>query len=240
MIFAAGLGTRLQSITADRPKALVEIAGKPLLEHVIVYLKSFGISEMVVNVHHFADQIIDFLKANENFGINIQISDERDLLLDTGGGLKKAESLFAGSDPVLLYNVDIFTNLDLNLLLSVHTEQKSLATLAVRRRETSRYLLFDRDLQLTGWKNVKTNELKISRPESIDASEAYAFSGIQIVNPEIFYLITETGKFSIIDLYLRLAQEHQIKAFIDHSEWWLDLGKAEQLSEAEKICCKMR
>ena len=235
MIFAAGLGTRLQSETAGKPKALVEISGRTLLEHAIGYLKKFGITEMVINVHHFADQIIDFLHANRNFGINIQISDERDFLLDTGGGLKKAGALFSGNGPIVLYNVDIFTNLDLYHLFSFHIRQKALATLVVRKRETSRYLLFDRNYQLTGWKNVKTNEIKICRPELVNESEAFAFSGIQIVNPDIFELIVEEGKFSIIDLYLRLAQSHVIKAFVDDSQMWLDLGKKEQLPDAERL-----
>ncbi|HBL76960.1 MAG: hypothetical protein A2W90_19690 [Bacteroidetes bacterium GWF2_42_66] len=235
MLFAAGLGTRLQAVTANRPKALVEVAGKPLLEHAVNYLKSFGIREGVINVHHFADRIIEFLHERNNFGIDLKISDERDLLLETGGGLKKAAPLFPGNEPIILYNVDIFSNLDLNRLLSYHLQEKALATLAVRKRKTSRYLLFDRQFQLSGWKDVRSGEIKISRPASIDESEEFAFSGIHIVNPEIFSLIIEEGKFSIIDLYLRLAQNQTIKAFTDDSEMWFDLGKPEQLAEAERM-----
>ncbi len=235
MIFAAGLGTRLQSLTADKPKALIEISGKPLLEHAVGYLKSFGVDEVVVNVHHFADQIIDFLNRKKNLGITVKISDERDCLLETGGGLKKAAPLFPGNEPVILYNVDVFSNLDLTRLFSYHQQQKALATLVVRKRQSSRYLLFDRQNQLTGWKNIKTNEIKVSRPGAVNDSEMFPFSGIHIINPEIFRMISEEGKFSVIDLYLRLAQTHTIKAFIDDSEIWFDLGKRNQLKEAEKI-----
>lgn len=235
MIFAAGLGTRLQSITSNKPKALVEVAGKPLLEHAIDYLKKSGINEIVVNVHHYADQIIGFLQNKNNFDINIEISDERNLLLETGGGLKKAASFFHDDTPILLYNVDIFTNLDLNKLLDYHNHTKALATLVVRKRETSRYLLFDQQHQLTGWKNMKNEETKVCRPESFNQSEMYAFSGIHIVSPEIFSLITEEGKFSIIDLYLRLAKNYTIKAFVDDSDCWFDLGKADQFDETENM-----
>ncbi len=235
MIFAAGLGSRLQAATANKPKALVEISGKPLLEHAINYLKRFGIKEVVINVHHFADQIIGFLHEKNNFGIDIRISDEQGLLLETGGGLKKAAPLFSGSDPIVLYNVDIFSNLDLTRLLSYHLQEKSLATLVVRKRETTRYLLFDKQFQLAGWKDLRSGKIKISQPTFVGESEEYAFSGIHIVNPEIFDLITEEGKFSIIDLYLRLAQNQPIKAFVDNSEIWLDLGKPQQLDEAEKM-----
>ena len=240
MLFAAGLGSRLQAITANKPKALVEVSGKPLLEYAIVYLKSFGISEVVINVHHFADQITGFLQEKKNFGIDIRISDERDFLLDTGGGLKKAASLFPGNEPIVLYNVDIFSNLDLNHLLSYHMQEKALATLVVRKRETARYLLFDKQLQLAGWKDLRSGEIKISRPASIDEAEEFAFSGIHIINPEIFNLITEEGKFSIIDLYLRLAQNQTIKAFVDDSGMWLDLGKPQQLAEAEILMGNFR
>lgn len=235
MLFAAGLGSRLQGITADKPKALVEISGKPLLEYAITYLKHFGVDEVVVNVHHFADQIIGFIKEKKNFGIDIKISDERDYLLETGGGLKKAALLFPGDKPVVLYNVDILTTLDLNRLVASHLKQKSLATLAVRKRRTSRYLLFDSGLQLCGWKDTRSGEVKISRPFSDNEPEEFAFSGVHVIDPRIFNLITEEGKFSIIDLYLRLSETNPIKAFVDTSEVWLDLGKPEQLTSAEKI-----
>jgi NDP-sugar pyrophosphorylase family protein len=240
MLFAAGLGTRLQAITGDKPKALVEISGKPLLEHAILYLKSFGIREVVVNVHHFADQIIEFLQGKNNFGIHVQISDERDCLLETGGGLKKAAPLFPGNEPVVLYNVDILSSLDLNRLLSYHLAGKALATLVVRKRVTSRYLLFDRQLQLSGWKNIRSGETKICRPDPLNDPEEFAFSGIHIIDPKLFSLITEDGRFSIIDLYLRLAQNQSIRAFLDDSEIWFDLGKPEQLAEAGKMLKKLQ
>jgi len=235
MIFAAGLGTRLLPFTAGKPKALVNVAGKTLLECAIDYLKNYGITEIVVNVHHFGDQIIAFLRDNGNFGLNIHVSDERDFLLDTGGGLKKAEPFFPGNEPVVLYNVDIFSTVDLRELVSFHLKERALATLVVRERETSRYLLFDSDRQLSGWKDIRSGARKICRPDLIDEAESYAFSGIHVVSPGIFRLITETGRFSIIDLYLRLARNHIIKAYIDESKYWFDLGKADQLPDAEKI-----
>ena len=239
MIFAAGLGTRLQSITSNKPKALVEVAGVPLLEHAILYLKSFGVTEIVINVHHFADQIIKFLQQRNNFGITIHISDESNLLLDTGGGLKKAKHYLQGDEPIVLVNVDIISNLDLNKVLDYHFQEKALATLVVRKRETQRYLVFDTYLNLCGWKNVQTGEVKQSNKRDT-ANEMYAFSGIHIIQPELLKLITEEGKFSMIDLYLRLAINHHIKAFIDTSDLWFDLGKPEQLTEAETIIRKYR
>lgn len=235
MIFAAGLGTRLKGFTADKPKALVEIAGKTLLEHSITYLKRFGIQKMVVNVHHFPDQIIGFLQRNNHFGVEISISDERDILLDTGGGLKKASSFLQEANAVVLYNVDIFSDLNLNSLLEFHFKENALASLSVRKRDTSRYLLFDEQMQLTGWKNTVSGETKISRYNSFHNSQMLAFSGIHVVSRGIFDLISETGKFSIIDLYLRLAQKNTVKGFADESLFWLDLGKAEEFSQAEAM-----
>lgn len=235
LIFAAGLGTRLKEQTQNKPKALVSLAGKPLLQHAIEHLKSFGIEYIVINIHHFADQVIDFVKEHDFFGIKIDFSDERDHLLDTGGGLKKAESYLNGNEPILIYNVDIVSNLDLNKLLEFHRQNKALATLAVRQRKTSRYLMFNQNLFLSGWKNVSTGEAIISCEDSFGESQPFAFSGIHIVQPEILSLITETGKFPIMDLYLRLAKNHPIKAYIDQSDVWMDLGKPDQLAEAEKL-----
>lgn len=235
LLFAAGLGTRLKEQTLSKPKALIDLAGKPLLRHAIEHLKQFGISDITVNVFHFAEQVISYLEENNSFGINIQISDERDQLLDTGGGLKKASVFLNGTEPILIYNVDVISNLDLNLLLKYHQEQKSLATLVVRARETSRYLMFDSNLQLTGWKNFSNGETRISRDESFAESQPFAFSGIHLIQPELLDLITEEGKFPIMDLYLRLAKSNSIKAFIDQSDLWMDLGKPEQLMAAEEI-----
>jgi N-acetyl-alpha-D-muramate 1-phosphate uridylyltransferase len=235
LLFAAGLGTRLKEHTHDKPKALVCLNGRPLLQHAIEHLKRFGITNIVINVFHFAEQVISFVEENNSFGIDIHISDERDQLLDTGGGLKKAGALLKGDEPILIYNVDVISNLDLNALLKYHQQQKALATLVVRQRETSRYLMFDQNLQLAGWKNYSNGETIISRPESFAAAQPLAFSGIHLVQPEILDLITEEGKFPIMDLYLRLAKDHSIKAFIDRSDLWMDLGKPEQLLAAEKL-----
>lgn len=235
LLFAAGLGTRLKEHTQNRPKALVVLAGKPLLQHAIEHLKQSGISDITINVFHFAEQVISFLEENNSFGINIHISDERDQLLDTGGGLKKAGIFLAGNEPILIYNVDVISNLDLNVLLKYHQEQKALVTLVVRSRETSRYLMFDKDFQLSGWKNFSSGETLISREESFPDAQPLAFSGIHIIQPKLLELITEEGKFPIMDLYLRLAKTHLIKAFVDQSDLWMDLGKPEQLSLAEEF-----
>lgn len=238
MLFAAGLGTRLKPLTDNKPKALVEIGGTTLLERCIRQLGRNGISDVVINVHHFADQICAFLEANQNFGLNIQVSDERELLLDTGGGLLKAKSLLAGNEPILLVNVDILTNLDFGSVLEAHQKKPALATLVVRRRQTSRYLLFNQGV-LAGWKNEKSGELKVSRSELIEQAEAFAFSGIHIIEPQLIDLITETGKFPIIDLYLRLAKTETIRAFVDSESVWMDLGKVDELAQAEALIKKL-
>ena len=235
LLFAAGLGTRLKDHTQDKPKALVNLAGKPLLQHAIEYLKSNGISDITINVFHFAEQIISFLEENNSFGVNLHISDERDQLLDTGGGLKKAGFLLKGNEPILIYNVDVISNLDLHSLLNYHLQQKAMATLAVRTRETTRNLMFDPNLQLAGWKNFSTGETRISRPDSYENARPLAFCGIHIIQPELLELITEEGRFPIIDLYLRLAKDYPIKAFVDTSTIWMDLGKPEQLQAAESL-----
>jgi NDP-sugar pyrophosphorylase family protein len=235
LIFAAGLGTRLLEHTKNKPKAMVNLAGRPLINHAIKYLRSFGITDITFNVFHFADQIISYLNENHSFDINIHISDERDQLMDTGGGLKKAGIFLNGKEPILIYNVDVISNLDLNVLLKYHQEQKALATLVVRSRQTSRYLMFDQNLQLAGWKNVSNGETRISRPESFADAQPFAFSGIQIIQPQLLEMIIEEGKFPIMDLYLRLANNQSIKAFIDDSNLWMDLGKPEELLAAEKL-----
>lgn len=235
LLFAAGLGTRLKDHTQNKPKALVQLAGKPLLQHAIEHLKQFGITEFTINVHHFAGQIRSFLEECHSFGVTIHLSDESDELLDTGGGLKKAAEFLRGNEPILIYNVDVISKLDLNVLLNYHQEKKSLATLVVRQRETSRNLMFDQNLELSGWKNFSTGETRISREDSFDGARPLAFSGIHLIEPGLLELITEEGKFPIIDLYLRLAKTHSIKAFIDQSDLWMDLGKPEQLEAAELL-----
>jgi NDP-sugar pyrophosphorylase family protein len=232
LIFAAGLGTRLFPLTQNKPKALCEIAGKTLLQYAIEKVSHAGYKDLIVNVHHFGDQIIDFLKSHDNFGLNIAISDEREQLLDTGGGILKASWFLEGEEPFLVYNVDVLSTIDLDQLLQVHKQNGALATLAVRERVTSRYLIFDSQMQLSGWRNIKTNEQIISR--NTKEANLYAFSGIQLIEPKIFGLIQEKGSFPLIPLYLRLASERSICGFHDESSLWMDLGKPDQLLEAEK------
>jgi NDP-sugar pyrophosphorylase family protein len=234
MIFAAGLGTRLQSETAAKPKALVEIGGKPLLQHAIEKLKNAEVSEIVVNVHHFSELVISFIKEND-FGIPIHISDETEKLLDTGGGLKKAACYFDDNEPILIYNVDILSNLNLQLLLEEHLKSGALVTLAVRKRETQRYYKFDSEMNMVGWINRKTGETKVSVPEKYEKATAMAYSGFHVIQPEIFSLMPETDRFSVTDFYLELAKTHIIKGFYDDSDLWMDVGKPEQLEEARRI-----
>ncbi len=230
MIFAAGLGTRLKPYTLDRPKALVEIEGTPMLEWCIRRLLFFGFRDIVVNVHHYADQIRQFLHDKRNFGANIHISDESDMLLDTGGGLKRAAPLLVGEQPILLHNVDIFSNLNLAQLYHTHLQSGALATLAARHRKSSRYLLFDEQQQLCGWTNQKTGETKIVRASN--RTEPLAFSGIHVVSSAMFDRFPDKQAFSIIDLYLQVAPTHLIKAYIHDDTSWLDAGKPEQLATA--------
>ncbi len=233
MIFAAGLGSRLKNETSDKPKALVEVGGKTLLQHAIEKVKTAGISEIVINVHHFADLIIRFIAAN-NFGIPIHISDETGKLLETGGGLKKAKHFLEDSSTVLIYNVDILSNVDLSVVESVHQKSGALATLVVRKRETQRYLKFNKEQQLVGWVNKKNGETKISQPKDFENARELAFSGIHFVQSEIFNYMPEKDRFSIIDLYLELAKSYNIRGFFDKSEWWMDVGKPGQLEEARR------
>lgn len=236
MIFAAGLGTRLQYETAAKPKALVDVGGKPLLQHAIEKLKSEEISEIVVNVHHFSGLVISFLKEND-FGIPVQISDETEKLLDTGGGLKKAAGFFKDNEPVLIYNVDIISNLKISGLVAEHLKTGALVTLVVRKRETQRYFKFDAEKNLVGWINRKTGETKISIPEKFQNAVEMAYSGIHIINPVIFSLMPETDRFSVTNFYIELAKKHKITGFYDDSDLWMDVGKPEQLEEARKLFC---
>lgn len=232
IIFAAGLGTRLGSLTSSRPKAMVELNGKPLLWHSIEKLKTCGISEIVVNVHHFADVIISYVKGND-FGLPINISDESEMLLDTGGGMLNARKWLDGDEPFVAYNVDIALSLNLSEVIAYHKKVNPLATLVVRQRNTSRYFLFDNDMRLTGWRNISTGEEKLSRCEFSKDLHQWAFSGIQVVSPKIFDMITETGKFSVTPMYLRLASNCNIIGYPDKSDFWMDLGTPDRISEAE-------
>lgn len=237
LIFAAGLGTRLKPITDNLPKALVPINGKPLLEHVVVKLKNEGFNEIIINVHHFPDQIIDFLKSKDNFGIRIEISDERDKLLDTGGGIKKTEHFFSDREPFLVHNVDILSNVNLRELYDFHCKQTdALSSLVVSKRETFRYLLFNNDNNLCGWINEKTNETKPSPNLNPLEYNKLAYSGIQIVSPKIFEIMNNYGdKFPIMDFYLQNCLNQKIKGYIPENLQMIDVGKLSVLDEAENF-----
>ena len=225
MILAAGRGTRLRPLTNHSPKALVEIGGRTLLEITLKRIASFGIREVIVNAHHFADSIVEYLQKNHNFGLQIEISRE-EVLLDTGGALKKASWFFAGdSEPFLLHNVDVISTIDLRRMVQFHEEHQPLATLAVQGRKTSRALLFDRE-----------GQLRVRQEGEVPAGmDALAFSGIHVISPRLLGLITEQGTFSIIDSYLRLAaQGERILAFRADQYYWQDLGKPENLLQAGK------
>lgn len=235
-IFAAGLGTRLKPLTDTMPKALVPIAGKPLLEHLILKMKHSGFDEIVINVHHFAEQIIDFLAQKQNFGIRIHISDEHQMLLETGGGIKHAAHLFTSDEPILIHNVDILSNVDLAQFYKMHAKS-SLATLLVSERQSSRYLLFDEQNRLMGWTNRQTSEVKTPYESlDIDACQRFAFAGIHVVSPTIFDLMEEwSGAFSIIDFYLALAKRENIFSVVKNDLQLLDVGKISTLQQAESF-----
>ena len=234
MILAAGLGTRLRPLTNDRPKALVEVAGRTLLEITITRLQAFGVREAIVNVHHCAGMIADYLREKNNFGMRIEISEE-DSLLDTGGGLKKAAWFFreAGSaaEPFLLHNVDVISAIDLRRMIEFHTKNQALATLAVQRRETSRYLLFDEQMQLCGRRLVKEQRTELARPSQ--QLQELAFSGIHVISPRLLEMLSEEGVFSIIQPYLRLAGEGaRIAGYRADGDYWRDLGTPESVAGA--------
>ena len=274
MIFAAGLGTRLKPLTDTLPKALVPLAGKTLLQWQIERLKAAGITDIVVNVHHFPDMIINYLRENDNFGCRISVSDERDMLLETGGGLRKAKSLLLGigsresgnnDEPILICNVDILSNIDLPTLLQAYNPEE-MGVVVVSPRDTQRYLLFDETNRLCGWTNIATGEV---RPASLVSSlnilpptgeadlqakptyqlqrsdlSPLAFSGMQVLNPRIFdvmdKVVAEKGdKFSLIDLYLSIAEKEILRAFIPKNYRMMDVGKIAQLSEAESFAASL-
>ena len=277
MIFAAGLGTRLKPLTDTLPKALVPLAGKTLLQWQIERLKAAGITDIVVNVHHFPDMIINYLRENDNFGCRIAVSDERDMLLETGGGLRKAKELLTSSPnplplegesegaPILICNVDILSNIDIPTLLNAYNPDE-MGVVVVSPRDTQRYLLFDHDNRLRGWTNIATGEvrpaylvssLNILPPTGeadLQAKPTYqlqrsdlsplAFSGMQVLNPRIFdvmdKVVAEKGdKFSLIDLYLSIAEKEILRAFIPENYRMMDVGKIAQLSEAESFAASL-
>lgn len=232
-LLAAGLGTRLKPFTDHHPKALAPVNGHSLLEINIRNLQRFGIFDIVVNVHHFASQIIDVLEKEKGFGSRFQISDESDAVLETGGGLKKAAPYLSGEKDILVMNVDMLTNADIHKLLQKHTENNVLATLAVQQRTSSRYFLFDDAMQLQGWENVNTGEKK---PANVAAEvHPFAFSGIQVLNTQIFKKIKQEGKFSLVDLYLDLCNSEKITGFDHTGDLLLDVGKPESLDKAASL-----
>jgi N-acetyl-alpha-D-muramate 1-phosphate uridylyltransferase len=224
MILAAGLGTRLRPFTEHHPKALFITEGKTLLEHALDHLRSAGIEEVIINVHHFADQIIGFLEQHDHFGLRITISDETGELLETGGGVKKAGWFLEEATCAVVRNADVLSDLDLNDMIRHHLASEALATLAVRDRETSRYFLFDNRMYLRGWKNRKTGERIVLNADL--SISPYAFSGIQVLSPALFPLITELGKFSLTSLYLRLAEKEKIVGYQETGLVWEDVGRA--------------
>jgi NDP-sugar pyrophosphorylase family protein len=235
MILAAGLGTRLRPLTDHRPKALVEVDGRTMLEITLERLRAIKIREVIVNAHHLAGQIIDYLRANDNFGMRIEVSRE-DVLLDTGGGLKRAAHFFlndpsSAGEPFILHNVDVITTIDLARMAQIHRENSALATLAMQNREASRYLLFDQQMQLCGRRSGRNGIDELVRtPQS---PTPLAFCGVHVISPQIFSLMTEEGVFSIIDAYLRLAAAgEKILTFPADAYYWRDLGKPEQILQA--------
>ena len=224
MIFAAGLGTRLKPLTDTMPKALVRVGGQPLLWHVIMKLKAAGYERLVVNVHHFAQQIIDYLAENRNFGLDIRISDETEQLLETGGGIKKALPLFDPAEPILIHNVDILSNLDLSALPT------DAPLLVVSQRKTKRYLQFDDEMRLVGWKNIETGEVKGREGCSL------AFSGIHMFHPSLAPLLNEwPDRFPIMDFYLKACADHLIRGYEATDLRLLDVGKLDSLEQAEQL-----
>lgn len=238
MIFAAGLGTRLRPLTNDRPKALVEINGVTMLERVIKYLISYGVDEIVINIHHFGDKIINFLAENNNFGITIHISDERDLLLETGGGILKARNILDDENPFIVCNADILTDMDLSEMYNQHVNSNADVTLLVAPRETSRYFVFEENNKLVGWTNIKTNEC---RPKELNVNKnvkLLAFGGIHIISPSIFKDLecySNEAKFSITPFYVDICNNKQIIGYCPSKKYyWHDIGKPEALKDAEK------
>ena len=235
MILAAGLGTRLQPLTNDRPKAMVEISGRTLLETMLSRLRSYGVGEVIINVHHFADMIREYLKRNGNFGMRIEISYE-DALLDTGGGLKKAAWFFlddstSSEEPFILHNVDVLSTIDLKSMVRLHAEKQALATLAVQDRQTSRYLLFDENLELCGRRAGRDQSPEMARPSQ--QVQELAFSGIHVISPRMLTMMNEEGAFSIIASYMSLAaRRERIVGFQADEYYWRDLGRPENLKQA--------
>ncbi|MBR5725435.1 MAG: nucleotidyltransferase family protein [Muribaculaceae bacterium] len=243
LIFAAGLGTRLRPLTNDRPKAMVEIAGKPMLQHVIERVAAAGFDDITINIHHFGQTIIDFLEHNGNFGLNIHISDERGLLLDTGGGILKARQWLDGDEPFLVHNTDIISTLDLKAFYDYHVEHDALATILVKERVTQRYFLFDENDRLRGWTNKATGEVKpdVQKLQELTLKEL-AFGGLHVISPRIFPELERyhrkngEDKFSIVPFYIKQCSHHLIQGYQPQDDYlWLDIGKPDTLAQAEEL-----
>ena len=256
MIFAAGLGTRLKPLTDTMPKALVRVGGEPLIKRVIMNLAAAGVNRIVVNVHHFAEQIIDYLKDNDNFGLDIRISDETAGLLETGGGIKKAAPLFDPAVPILIHNVDILSNVNLSEFYQVaslsengkvKSEESNCrddvdAVLLVSWRKTKRYLLFNDDMKLVGWTNIETGEVRSPYPE-LNPKECrmYAFAGIHALSPRLLKMMDQfPDRFGIIDFYLKACATHNIKGYVKDDLKLMDIGKLDTLAQAEEFLEELR
>lgn len=236
MVLAAGLGTRLRPLTNDRPKALVEINGRTLLEITLARLRRFGVHDVIINTHHFADVLVRYLEEHKNFGMHIAISREDELLLDTGGGLKKAAHFFlhdSGDTPFILHNVDVLSTIDLHEMVAVHRKHDALATLAMRNRKSSRLLLFDSHAELCGRQITKNDTPATEMVNACPHPHPLAFCGIHVISPRLLRLMQEQGVFSIIDVYLRLAGVgEKIRAFRTDNYYWRDLGRPEHLAQS--------
>ena len=243
LIFAAGLGTRLKPLTDDRPKAMVEIAGKPMLQHVLERVAAAGFDDITINIHHFGETIIEFMERNKNFGLNIHISDERGQLLDTGGGILKARQWLDGDEPFLVHNTDIISTLDLTAFYDYHCKHDALATILVKERKTQRYFLFDENDRLRGWTNKATGEIKPDAQKLQDMSlKELAFGGLHIISPRIFPELERfrrkngEEKFSIVPFYIKQCSHHLIQGYHPDEEYqWLDIGKPETLAQAQEL-----
>jgi NDP-sugar pyrophosphorylase family protein len=237
MIFTGGLESSMHMQAADNPRALIGINGEPLLGMLIRRLAESGFNEIIINVHHFAARIRDYIYEKKFMGIRIEVSDETDLILDSGGGLKKVAWFFDDGLPFLVYNLEVLSDIDLGMLYRNHILSGALVTLVIRRRECERYMLFSESMELCGWENTETGESVMSKLHE-GRLHPYAFSRIQVVNPSIFSLITERGAFPLAELYLRLASLNIIRGYPDNESIWMDLAKKEGMLEAEKLFLK--
>jgi NDP-sugar pyrophosphorylase family protein len=239
MIFAAGLGTRFKPWTDSHPKALALVNNKSLLQRNIEYLQRNGIKDVIINVHHFADQVQEAIQKNKGWGSKVVLSDERDELLETGGGLLKAKNLFTPGEKFISCNVDILTDLDINKLISFHEKHKALISFGVMNRQTSRYLLFDKNMRLCGWENTKTNQQRIVIPPPLEGVWGrLAYSCVVVFEYDIFRLMEEnhfSGKYSLIDVYLKLAADHLIMGYDHSGDKLVDVGRPESVALAESL-----